>query len=311
MLFIDASELSANISRTHKELTDGHVAKIAQTYRAWRDRDGYEDETGYSMAVPVEMVRESDYKIYPASYVLGDGLAGREERDLFAAVASSAAESAQAALLDISTLRPEFEVKITQIRNDAVSLSQSLEYETVTLGDFLERSTEKLGDAEEPEVLTCTESGGLILQRERFAKRVATEDATKYKVVRRGDIVYNPYLLWKGSIDQCWIVETGITSPAYEIFRVRDGWHRTLLGEIVISDEMIRRYDGISFGTVQRRRRAAPENFLAMKVRVPIGPVAQELASLLEVARACQLAGRTTERSFKELVSELATGVPS
>ena len=40
MLFIDASELSANISRTHKELTDGHVAKIAQTYRAWRDRDG-------------------------------------------------------------------------------------------------------------------------------------------------------------------------------------------------------------------------------------------------------------------------------
>ena len=62
-------------------------------------------------------------------------------------------------------------------------------------------SIDVLGDDEEPEILTCTENAGLVLQRERFSKRVATEDTSDYKIVLRNDIVYNPYLLWAGAID--------------------------------------------------------------------------------------------------------------
>lgn len=149
----------------------------------------------------------------------------------------------------------------------------------------LVRSEERLGDAEEPDVLTCTESGGLILQRERFAKRVATDDASKYKIVRMGDIVYNPYLLWKGSIDQCWIVDLGITSPAYEILRVRSGFDPTIIGQIVTSPEMVKRYDGISFGTVQRRRRAPVEKFLELEVNLPSHEHIGVLSRLLQSAK--------------------------
>ena len=37
-------------------------------------------------------------------------------------------------------------------------LEQEIQLQPVSLSDVLERSDERLGDAEEPEVLTCTES---------------------------------------------------------------------------------------------------------------------------------------------------------
>ena len=184
-------------------------------------------------------------------------------------------------------------------------LEQEIKFQTMTLGAVLERSEESLGDAEEPEVLTCTESGGLVLQRERFAKRVATDDASDYKIVRMGDIVYNPYLLWKGSIDQCWIVEIGITSPAYEVLRVRPDFDQTVIGQLVTSPEMIRRYDGISFGTVQRRRRAPVERFLELEVNVPVGASLTALSTLLDTAQDVQYASRNAERAVKLFIKNL------
>jgi hypothetical protein len=51
--------------------------------------------------------------------------------------------------------------------------------------DVVEQSNERLGAASEPEILTVTERGGLVLQRERFAKRIATGDTSLYKVVMK------------------------------------------------------------------------------------------------------------------------------
>ena len=36
MLFIDARKLGQLVDRTHRELTDNEVSRIAQTYHAWR-----------------------------------------------------------------------------------------------------------------------------------------------------------------------------------------------------------------------------------------------------------------------------------
>src|SRR5207244_11682212 len=36
VLFIDARKLGRMVDRTHRELTDGDVARIASTYHAWR-----------------------------------------------------------------------------------------------------------------------------------------------------------------------------------------------------------------------------------------------------------------------------------
>src|SRR5262249_938034 len=123
------------------------------------------------------------------------------------------------------------------------------------------------------------------------------------------DVVYNPYLLWKGSIDQCWIVDRGITSPAYEVFRIREGYDRVIVGRLLTSAEMIRRYDGISFGTVERRRRAAPASFLGLAIDYPSGAFVERLGSVLERLRTVQSMGRDVERGFRDSVSDLYDGL--
>ncbi len=148
-------------------------------------------------------------------------------------------------------------------------LFSTLKFDEVKLSEVLEPSDERLGEREEPEILTCTEKAGLILQRQRFTKRVATTDTSNYKVVHLSDIVYNPYLLWAGSIDQCWIVDIGITSPAYEVFKIKSDFDRSLIGRLLKSDLMVKRYNGISIGTIQRRRRAPAEKFLDLIVSIP------------------------------------------
>ena len=221
ILFVDASRMGRNVTRTLKALESPDIERISGTYLAWKIGDSYANELGYSRSVAAEEIRNSGYKILPVSYVLGTSHGSRGEGDIAAALTSPEAESASTAIIEVATLEPQFEQMMVELRATAEELRTDLKFRTVALGDLLERSTDRLGEDEEPEVLTCTESGGLIFQKERFAKRVATDDASKYKVVRRGDIVYNPYLLWKGSIDQCWIVDYGITSPAYEVFRIR------------------------------------------------------------------------------------------
>ena len=47
VLFIDARQLGRMVDRTHRELTDEDVSRIADTYHAWRSReaaDAYQDD---------------------------------------------------------------------------------------------------------------------------------------------------------------------------------------------------------------------------------------------------------------------------
>ena len=72
----------------------------------------------------------------------------------------------------------------------------------LVVGDVLEQFSETVGDGPEPTVLTLTERRGFVPQADRFNKRLAIADTSKYHLVRRGDIAFNPYLLWAGAIAQ-------------------------------------------------------------------------------------------------------------
>ncbi|MBI5767861.1 MAG: N-6 DNA methylase [Verrucomicrobia bacterium] len=306
ILFIDAGKLGNEVTRTHRELTEDNIFKVAKTYRQWASgAAGYQDTEGFCRSVSISEVASNAYNLLPAAYVNAGRKDGRSHIHLGDVLRGETADQVASQLKSLATLGRSFDETIGRVREAVAELESSVRFEKRTLGDLLEESNDRLGDEPEPEVLTCTESGGLILQRERFAKRVATDDAGDYKIVRRGDIVYNPYLLWKGSIDQCWIVDVGITSPAYEVFRVRQGWDPTIVGQLVTSPEMVKRYDGISFGTVQRRRRAPSEKFLELEVNVPAHEHIQLISKLLRQAQDCQFASRSSERSIKDLLKSI------
>jgi hypothetical protein len=176
----------------------------------------------------------------------------------------------------------------------------------LSLSELLEPSDERLGDDPEPEILTCTERAGLIPQRERFAKRVAKDDTSKYKVVRRTDIVYNPYLLWAGAIDQCWIVDVGITSPAYQVLRIKEGWDPSLVGALIKSPRMIKMYDGISVGTVQRRRRAPVERFLDLQVEFPSAEFHESISDFTNSIQEQIMLLRNASKTLQGLLDSLS-----
>ena len=78
-LFIDARNLGEMVDRTHKELTKDDIAKISQTYHAWRgeEKDGeYNDQAGYSKSATLAEIQKNDYVLTPGRYV---GVAEEED----------------------------------------------------------------------------------------------------------------------------------------------------------------------------------------------------------------------------------------
>ena len=98
ILFIDARKLGRMVDRTHRELTDEDVTRIANTYHAWRNNspsplegegrgegekegegeNSYTDVPGFCKSAPLEEVRKHGHVLTPGRYV---GAEAQEEDD--------------------------------------------------------------------------------------------------------------------------------------------------------------------------------------------------------------------------------------
>ena len=70
ILFIDARKLGRMVDRTHRELTDEDIARIADTYHDWRTKqDRYTDSPGFCKSVLFEEVQKHRHVLTPGRYV--------------------------------------------------------------------------------------------------------------------------------------------------------------------------------------------------------------------------------------------------
>ena len=72
ILFIDARKLGRMVDRTHRELTDEDISRIADTYHAWREGDDggqYVNIPGFCKSVALDEVRKHGYVLTPGRYV--------------------------------------------------------------------------------------------------------------------------------------------------------------------------------------------------------------------------------------------------
>jgi type I restriction enzyme M protein len=114
VLFIDARQMGRMVDRTHRELTDAEIAKIAGTYHLWRGeqdvppevvegRTAYEDVPGFCKSATLEEIRAHGHVLTPGRYV---GVAATEEDDepfeekMARLVAELRAQQEEAARLD-------------------------------------------------------------------------------------------------------------------------------------------------------------------------------------------------------------------
>lgn len=194
------------------------------------------------------------------------------------------------------------------------------EWSSGRLTDVLVPTDERAGyHAEIDLVLSVTEKRGIIPQTEVYRKRVATEDVSKYKILRPLDVAYNPYLLWTNAVGQWLGTAPGVTSPVYECFRVREGQEPRYWGLVLESGILTGYFDATAVGSVQRRRRTTVPTFLAATVEIPPLEVQRRIVNLIaavdakiEALAAEALAAAESEGPLlQELVARGTKGVES
>jgi len=67
-------------------------------------------------------------------------------------------------------------------------------------------------------ILSVTNTNGFVLPEEQFERRVASEDLSNYKLVRKGQYAYNPSRINVGSIARLDDWPEGVLSPMYVVF---------------------------------------------------------------------------------------------
>lgn len=179
-----------------------------------------------------------------------------------------------------------------------------------TFGEFCKEVRRKAGDADLP-VLTVSKDLGIVLQSEKFKKRIASSDTTRYKRVRRGEFAYDPMLLWSGSIARQERVDEGLISPAYYAFKADGSIHHDYFLQLLNWDRMTGIYDDISVGTNVRRRKASFEAFCSLHLPFPPLPEQKKIAAILssvdEAIQATQAVIEQTRRVKEGLLQDLLT----
>ena len=134
------------------------------------------------------------------------------------------------------------------------------------LGDIITvADLEKCGNRAFP-VLSMTMHDGLVLQTDRFKKKIASKDLSGYKVVRRNQLVVS-FPIDEGVLYIQDVVDAGIVSPAYAIWDVRvDMVYPRFLGMFLRSPKSIQYYKAKLRGSTARRRTIPREDFLAMEI---------------------------------------------
>lgn len=169
------------------------------------------------------------------------------------------------------------------------------DWQVVRLGDVLSEvdvRVRDLGQVNLP-VLSMTRHTGLVLQEAKFDKRVASRDISRYKVVRRGQIVYG-FPMDEGVIYALKRFPIGAVSPIYEVWQPNtDRGDVDFLDLLLKAPSLIATYERLTSKTVQRRRIVRREDFKAIAIPLPPLPEQRAIAYALSTV---QRAKKATEK---------------
>lgn len=119
VLFIDARKLGVMVDRTHRELTDEDVSRIADTYHAWRgekDAGKYRDVPGFCKSTALEEIRKRGYSLAPGRYV--GAKVKEEEGEPFEQKMHRLTEKLRGQLMEVRELDAAIEANLKELGYD-------------------------------------------------------------------------------------------------------------------------------------------------------------------------------------------------
>lgn len=155
----------------------------------------------------------------------------------------------------------------------------------IKLGNVIQNAkSERCGDREYP-VLSITKSDGIVLQSDKFKKRIASQDTDQYKIVYRGQLVQGIHID-EANFGIQDIADLGIVSPAYKIWNVDGSFIiPKYLEEVLRSPRSIHYYSSKFNGSVKRRERLSDRDFLTMEIPCPSINEQEHVLKVIEKVR--------------------------
>ena len=118
VLFIDARNAGSMVDRTHRELTDADIARIAGTYHAWRgepDTDPYADVPGFCRSATLDEIREHGHVLTPGRY--GGAAAAEADSEAFEAKLTRLTAELESYFSASRTLEATISSRLAQLRD--------------------------------------------------------------------------------------------------------------------------------------------------------------------------------------------------
>jgi type I restriction enzyme S subunit len=188
----------------------------------------------------------------------------------------------------------------------------------VTLASISDKCIARNRDFAYSLVLTNSAQNGIVAQTEHFDKTIAMqENIDDYYIVNDGDFVYNPRISTTapcGPIRRNHLGKTGVMSPLYTVFRIRDDAVNDIFIEhFFLSSAWYRYMKSIAnYGARHDRMAITDESFFAMPIPLPPLAEQQAIAAVLTAAdNELELLTRELEQQRlvkKHLMQQLLTG---
>lgn len=178
------------------------------------------------------------------------------------------------------------------------------------IGDVLTEHQDRC-EGQALDALSLTKGQGIIKASERFGRALHGKDVSRYRHVRRGEVVLDPMLLWDGAIAKLWRFKEGFVSPDYRVYRPNQRVDHGFLDFLLDGHHMRTAYKNNARGTNKRRNRIARSDFLAIVFPSPPLPEQRKIAAILssvdEAIRATQAVIDQTRRVKEGLLQDLLT----
>ena len=175
------------------------------------------------------------------------------------------------------------------------------ELRSATMGDFYTERNERGGEG--LPVLSVSIHSGVSdgeLDEDELGKRVKrSSDLSLYKRAMSGDLVFNMMRAWQGAVG-C-VKTSGMVSPAYIVAEPNGELDPTYIDYYVQTKGIIDRFNRLSYGALDFRKRLYWDSFVTTEVYIPVLEEQKRIAGVLEETDAVIAAGEDEAACMAEL----------
>lgn len=155
-------------------------------------------------------------------------------------------------------------------------------WEVTKLGNLINNVSSRNRDLRVSRVLSVTNKHGFVLPEKQFARVVASEDLSNYKVISRGDFAYNPSRINVGSLARLDDYEEAVLSPMYVAFRSNNNIDSDYLYHWLDTAEANGKIRSCASGSV--RESVDFKSFSSIKIKIPNLKEQKEIVKILNTS---------------------------